>query len=628
LSWRDLYEARLTDAGRAVKAVGRGQRVFVGSACAEPRGLVAALLDRADDLHDVQLLHFVTLDTAEFADRRFDRRFRHNVFFIGRSTREAVGSAQADYTPVFMHQIPSLFKSRQVDLDVALIQVSPPDEHGFVSLGIGVDVSRAATENAAHVIAQVNRHMPRTFGNTFLHVRQVDAFVELDEELMAFPYPPLDQVGQTIAENVAGLINDGDTLHIGYGHIPYGVLSELGDKRDLGMHTEVVSDAMIELIEAGVINGSKKISLPGRVVCSFCIGTQAMYDYVHDNPSFLFLPSDLVYSPLEIAKNPNVVSVGSAMQVDLSGQISSEAEGYHFYSGIGGRLDFMRGAAMSPGGRSVIVLPSTTRDGETSRIVHHLGAGAGVIATRGDVDYVVTEYGIAYLHGRSIRERALALINIAHPKLRSELLAQAKADAYLYPDQVLYVSDVDLYPAWAEATVELKDGSVVNIRPVKPTDEVMIQELFYSHSEETVFNRYFRPVRAMPHVEAQDLVNLDYSEQMALVATTGPVGRENIVGVGRYSLGDPSGLAEVAYTVHDQFQGSGLGTVMQDHLTAYAKKKGVPGFWAVSFGSNKAMLAVFGKLGPYQRTILEPGVWRVEHWFEGEPEEGGGEAEK
>jgi len=610
------------DAARAVKVVGRGQRVFVGSACAEPRVLVAALMQRADELHDVQLLHFITLDAAEFTDQRFDRRFRHNAFFIGPSTRQAVGSARADYTPVFMHQIPALFKTRQVELDVALIQVSPPDDHGFVSLGIGVDVSRAAAENARTVIAQVNRRMPRTMGNTFLHVRQIHAFVEADEELMEFPYPPLDEVGERIAANVAGLIQDGDTLHVGYGHIPYGVLGQLNDKRDLGLHTEVVSDAMIELIENGVITGAQKKHLPGRVVCSFCIGARAMYDYVDGNPNFLFLPSDQVYNPLEIAKNANMVSIGSALQVDLSGQVSSEAAGYHFYSGIGGRLDFMRGAAMSRGGRSVIVLPSTTKGGQTSRIVHHLAEGAGVIATRGDVDYIVTEYGVAYLHGRSIRERALALINIAHPQHRAQLLAQAKADAYLYPDQVLYISDSDLYPAWAEAEAVLRDGSLVHIRPVKPTDEVMIQDLFYSHSEETVFNRYFRPVRALPHVMAQDLVNLDYSQQMALVATTGPAGREKIVGVGRYSLGDPSGLAEVAYTVHDQYQGSGLGTILQENLTAYAKRKGVAGFWAVSFGSNKAMLKVFGKLGPYSRTIIEPGVWRVEHWFAGEP--GGG----
>jgi acyl-CoA hydrolase len=606
---------------RAVRAVGRGQRVFVGTACAEPRGLVAALMERADELHDVQILHFVTMDAAEFTERRFDRRFRHNAFFIGASTRQAVADARADYTPVFMHQIPDLFRSRQVELDVALIQVSPPDQHGFVSLGIGVDVARAAAESAATVIAQVNRHMPRTMGNTFLRVKDIDIFVEMDQELMEFPYPPPDEVGDKIAANVAGLINDGDCLQIGYGHIPYAVLAMLGDKKDLGLHTEVVSDAMMELIKAGVITGAKKNHLPGRVVCSFCIGTRAMYDYVDLNPNFLFLPSDQVYNPLEIAKNDNMVSIGSALQVDLSGQVSSESAGYHFYSGIGGRLDFIRGAAMSRGGRSILALPSTTKDGKTSRIVHHLAEGAGVIATRGDVDYVVTEYGAAYLHGRSIRERALALINIAHPKHRAELLKQAKADAYLYPDQVLHISEVDLYPEWAEAEVRLKDGTKVHIRPVKPTDEVLMQDLFYSHSDETIFNRYFRPVRALPHTMAQDLVNLDYTNQMALVATTGSMGHEKIVGVGRYSLGDPTGLAEVAYTVHDRFQGTGLGTVLQNHLTAYAKKKGVPGFWAVSFGSNKAMLAVFGKLGPYSRQILEPGVWRVEHWFDGPPEE-------
>lgn len=625
MSWREIYKQRLKDPARAVKAVKRGQRVFVGSSCAEPRGLVAALMERADELHDVQILHFVTLDKAEYTDRRFDRRFRHNAFFIGHSTRQAVASARADYTPVFMHQIPKLFRSRQLELDVALIQVSPPDEHGYVSLGIGVDVSRAAAESADLVIAQVNRKMPRTMGNTFLRVSDIDLFVELDEELMEFPYPPLEEVGEKIAANVAKLIKDGDTLHIGYGHIPYGVLGHLKNKRNLGLHTEVVSDAMMELIDSGVINNQAKNHLPGRSVCTFCIGTRAMYDYVDLNPNFLFLPSDQVYNPLEIAKNDNMVSVGSALQVDLSGQVSSESAGYHFYSGIGGRLDFIRGAAMSRGGRSIIVLPSTTKDGSTSRIVHHLAEGAGVIATRGDVDYVVTEYGVAYLHGRSIRERALALINIAHPRHRAELLLQAKADAYIYPDQVLHISEVELYPEWAEAEVALKGGVSVHIRPVKPTDEILMQELFYSHSDETIFNRYFRPVRALPHTMAQDLVNLDYTQQMALVATTGPSGQEKIVGVGRYSLGDPTGLAEVAYTVHDHFQGTGLGTVLQEHLTAYAKKKGVPGFWAVSFGSNKAMLQVFGKLGPYSRTIIEPGVWRVEHWFDGHEQEQGQE---
>lgn len=615
MDWGKLYRIRTMEAPRALRAVKRGHRVFVGTACAEPRALLLALMEEADELHDVEILHFVTLGQAPYTDKRFDRRFRHNALFIGPSTREAVNQARADYTPVFIHRIPGLFKDGSLPIDVALIQVSPPDAHGFVSLGIGVDVVRAAAENAAYVIAQVNPAMPRTMGNTYLHVSQINSFVQAEEPLLEFVYPPPDEVGEAIARQTAKLINDGDTLHIGYGHIPYGVLSHLGDKRDLGLHTEVVSDQIAELIDAGVITGTKKKHLPGRVTCSFCIGSRSMYDYVDQNPSFLFLPSDQVYNPMEIAKNANMVSIGSALEVDLSGQVSSESMGHQFYSGIGGRLDFIRGAAMSPGGRSIIVLPSTSRDGKASRIVHQLAAGAGVVATRGDVDYVVTEYGIAYLHGRTVRERTMALISIANPRFRRELLEQAKQQAYVYPDQILLNADLDLYPEEAESEASLKDGSTVMIRPIKVTDEVALQQFFYSHSDETIFNRYFRPVRALPHVTAQGLVNLDYYKEMALVAATGAIGRETIVGVARYSLEEESGLVEVAFTVRDDYQGQGLGSVLQSHLVAYARKRGFKGLWAVSFGSNKAMLNVFGKLGPYSKTQIEPGVYRVEHMF-------------
>ena len=615
MDWREIYGRRKVSAKKALKVVKRGQRVFVGSACAEPSGLVNALVARADELHDVEILHFVTLGKAEYTDLSFDRRFRHNAMFIGPKTRNAVNQARADYTPVFMHEVPALFAG-DLKPDVALIQVSPPDAHGFVSLGIGVDVARAAAENANTVIAQVNPRMPRTMGNSHLPVSRIHAFVEMEQPLREFPWPEEDEVGRRIAQNVARLIDHGDTLHIGYGQMPYHVLGHLGDKRDLGLHTEVVYDAMVDLIEEGVITGRRKNHYPNRVVASFCIGTARVYDYVDLNPNFLFLPSDQVYSPLEIAKNDNLVSIGSAMEVDLSGQVSSESLGYQFYSGIGGRLDFMRGTAMSRGGKSVIVLPSTSLDGSQSRIVHQLREGAGVVATRGDIHYVVTEYGIAYLHGRTVRERTMALINIAHPRFRAGLLAKAKERSYVYPDQILLTADQDLYPVEAEAEVTLKGGRRVLIRPIRPTDEVMIQQFFYSHSDETVFNRYFRPVRALPHVTAQGLVNLDYDKDMSLVATTGPLGREKIVGVGRYSRDQEGDLAEVAYTTREEFHGSGLGTVLQDHLVAYAKSKGIRGMWAVSFGSNKAMLAVFGKLGPYSRKVIEPGIWRVEHIFQ------------
>lgn len=616
MGWRDIYERRRVRAGKALRAVQRGQRVFVGSACAEPGALVNALLDRADDLHDVEILHFVTLGAATYTDRRFDMRFRHNAFFVGPSTREALNQGRADYTPVFMHEIKDLFASQQVPLDVALIQVSQPDSHGFVSLGIGVDVARAAAESARQVIAQVNSNMPRTMGNTYLHVSAIDAFVEQDEELLEFFWPEPDAVSLRIAENTAKLIDDGDCLHIGYGQIPHLVLSQLFNKRNLGMHTEVVSDAVIDLIEGGVITGSQKTHLPGRVVCSFCIGSRRMYDFVDRNPSFLFLPSEQVYSPLEIAKNDRMVSIGSALEVDLTGQVSSESLGYQLYSGIGGRLDFMRGAAMSKGGKPVIVLPSTTKDGKKTRIVSRLSQGAGVVATRGDVQYVVTEYGIAFLHGRTLRERAMALINIAHPQFRDELLEKAKEHAYVYPDQILLNAEQNLYPEEVEALDNMRDGTQIKVRPIKPTDEVALQQFFYSHSEETVYNRYFRPVRALPHITAQGLVNVDYENDMAIVATTGPIGKEKIVGLGRYVRDKEGDLAEVAYTIHDQYQGQGLGTILQNHLTKYAKLRGVKGLWAVSFGSNKAMLSVFSKLGPYTKQVIEPGVWRVEHRFE------------
>jgi acyl-CoA hydrolase/RimJ/RimL family protein N-acetyltransferase len=577
--------------------------------------LVKALVARADELHDVEILHFVTLGEANYTDQRFDRRFRHNALFIGPKTRTAVNQARADYTPVFMHEVPGLFAG-DLKPDVALIQVSPPDAHGYVSLGIGVDVARAAAENAALVIAQVNKNMPRTMGNSHLPVSNIHAFVNHDEPLLEFPWPEPSDIGQRIAQFAARLIDSGDTLHIGYGAMPYQVLGHLYDKRDLGLHTEVVSDAMIDLIEAGVVTGRRKNHYPNRVVCSFCIGSRRVYDYVDLNPNFLFLPSDSVFNPLEIALNDNLVSIGSAMEVDLSGQVSSDSLGYEFYSGIGGRLDFMRGAAMSRGGKSIIVLPSTNRDGTQSRIAHHLREGAGVMATRGDIHYVVTEYGIAYLHGRSVRERTMALISIAHPRFRAKLLEEAKERSYVYPDQVLLHADHDLYPAEAEADETLKNGSHVLIRPIRPTDEVMVQQFFYSHSDETIFNRYFRPVRALPHVTAQGLVNLDYDRDMALVATTGPLGREKIVGMGRYSRDQGNDLAEVAYTTREEFHGSGLGTILQNHLVAYAKSKGIKGMWAVSFGSNKAMLTVFRKLGPYSREVIEPGIWRVEHRFD------------
>jgi len=614
--WEKIYNERRVPLEKALGKVKRGAKVFLGTACGEPQYLVKGLIEMASRLNDVQILHFVTLGDAPYTEKRFDTRFRHNTFFVGPNTREAINQARADYTPVFISELPHLFRKEIIPIDVALIQTTPPDIHGFVSLGISVDIVKAAAESAKIVIAQVNPSMPRTLGDSFIPVEKIHYFVEHQAPLAQFNYPELDNVGKKIAKNVARLIHDGDTIHIGYGHIPYGVLQFLRDKKDLGVHTEVISDAFVELVEGGVITGERKTLHKGKFICSFCIGTEKVYEFVKDNPLVEFHPAEYVYDPLVIAKNRNMVSIGSALEVDLSGQICSESKGFHFYSGIGGRLDFIRGAAMSEGGRSIVVLPSTTRDGSQSRIRPHLQEGAGVVATRGDVQYVVTEFGIAYLHGKSIRERAMALINIAHPKFRQALLEEAKRHAYVYPDQIFIHTNTHSYPEHEETEVVLKDGTKVTIRPIKPTDEVLLQDFFYSHSEETIYRRYFRFVRAMPHSKAQALVNVDYKKNMAFVATLGNVGFEKIIGIARYSVDNSNpDMVEVAYIVQEDYQRKGLGTLLQQKLEQYAENMGFKGAVGYLFEDNMAMLKTFAKRGPYHGEVEDVGTIRVWRYF-------------
>ncbi|MFZ7113152.1 MAG: GNAT family N-acetyltransferase [Desulfatiglandales bacterium] len=611
-AWEAIYAHRRCSLEDALKAVARGAKVFLGTACAEPQYLVQGLIDRANTLRDVQLLHFITLGDAPYTEKRFDEKFRHNIFFLGPGTRRAVNEGRADYTPAFISEIPKLFRKRIVPIDVALIQTSPPDAHGFLSLGISVDIIKAALESARVVIAQVNHHMPRTLGDTFIPVQKIDYFVEHDDPLEEFEYPVLNEVGTTIACHMAKLINDGDTLHIGFGYIPHGVLKYLGGKKDLGIHTEVITDAFIDLIEEGKITGERKTLHPGRVVCSFCVGTRQIYEYVADNPQILFYPAEYVYDPLVIARNDNMVSIGTALEVDLSGQICSESMGHYVQSGVGGRLDFIRGAAMSRDGKAIIGLPSTRKNETESNIRPHLLAGAGVVATRGDVQYVVTEYGTAYLQGKTLRERAMALINIAHPKFRQELLEEAKKHAYVYPDQILIDAKTHAYPQREEHRVTLKDGTQVLIRPIKPTDEPLLQDFFYSQSEETIYRRYFRAVKAMPHAKAQTLVNLDYHNRMAFVATLGPIGLERIIGLGRYAKEeDHEGMVEAAYIIDEDYQAQGLGTLLQRHLEDYIRKKGFRGVSAYLFKDNVPMMKIFAKAGPYSEELAEENILRI-----------------
>jgi len=421
MPWRDDYTSKVCSAPEALERVESGMRVYIHPGCAEPETLVEALIERGPLVHDVEIVHVLTLGEAGYIAPEMSGHFRHNAMFIGANVREAVNDGRADYTPVFLSEVEALFENGEMPLDVALIQVSPPDEHGYCSLGVSVDTTLTAARRARAVVAQVNDRMPRTTGDCYMHVSDFDAVVEDSRPLAELPRMEMTEMHLAIAKNVASLIDDGATLQLGIGGIPDAVLLYLNDRRDLGVHTEMLSDNAIPLIESGVINGKRKTLYPRKVALSFVLGTKKLFDFVDDNPVFEFLPTSVTNNPFLIAQNERMVAVNSALQIDVTGQVCSDSLGQYLYSGIGGQVDFLRGAARSKGGKPIVALPSTALDGRISRIVPTLTPGAGVVTTRGAIHYVVTEHGVAYLHGKSIRERAEALIRIAHPKFREEL---------------------------------------------------------------------------------------------------------------------------------------------------------------------------------------------------------------
>jgi acyl-CoA hydrolase len=400
--------------------------IFIGSGAANPQVLVAALMNRASELSAIKVTHLLTRGATKYIEPEFSSNFRHNALFIGPNVRSAINEGRADYTPAFLSEIPRLIRTKRLGIDVALIQVSPPDEHGYCSYGVSVDIVKVAAETADIVVAEINDQMPRTLGNSFIHIDQFDYLVESSIPVPQLIPTPSDDVAIGIGQNVARLIDNGSTLQMGIGVIPNTVLQYLGNKRNLGVHTEMFSDGLIDLIETGVIDGSKKGFLDGKVVTSFCMGSQRLYSYIDNNPLFEFHPIDFTNDPFNIARNNKMVAINAALEVDLTGQICSDSIGHTFYSGIGGQVDFIRGASRSEGGKPIIVLPSTAKNGSVSRIVPTLKDGAGVVTTRGDVHFIVTEYGIADLWGKNIRERALSLISIAHPQFRDRLLEEAK----------------------------------------------------------------------------------------------------------------------------------------------------------------------------------------------------------
>jgi 4-hydroxybutyrate CoA-transferase len=422
MSWVDDYKKKLVSAEEAVSVVKSGDRVYISGNAATPYVLMKALAARKDELTDIELVHVLLLGDDPLSKPDMEGHFRHNSLFVGPADRKAINEGRADYVPIFLHQIPSLFTSGQMSLDV-----SPPDEHGFMSLGVEVLASKAAAETAKVVIAQVNDRMPRVLGDSFLHVSRFHKVVEISEPLPQLEKSPFSDVERMIGKYIAELIEDGSTLQLGIGGIPDAVLAALSGRKDLGIHTEMVSDGVMEAIENGIITGARKTFHPYKVVITFALGSDRLYEFIDNNPVIEAHPTDYVNHPFNVARNDNMIAINSAIEVDITGQVCSDSIGTFIYSGFGGQVDFIRGAAHSKGGKPIIALPSTAKDGEMTRIVPFLKKGAGVVTTRADVRAIVTEYGVAHLWGKNLDERTKALINIAHPKFRPDLIREAKA---------------------------------------------------------------------------------------------------------------------------------------------------------------------------------------------------------
>ena len=435
MPWHHEYKSKLRAADEALRCVQSGMRVYIQPGCAEPETLVEALMRRGPCVYDVEIVHMMTMGCAPYVAPEMAGHFRHNAMFIGANVRDAINDGRADYTPIYLGEIEELFESGAMPIDVALLELSPPDSHGFCSFGVGVDTSLTAAKCARYLVAQINDQMPRTYGDSFIHVSKIDAIVESSRPLCELKRPKLTDVHIATARHVAGLIEDGAVLQTGIGGIPDAVLPFLMDRKDLGVHSELVSDGIIALIEGGILTGARKNFKPRKIIVSFLLGSKKMFDFVDNNPLFEFHPTAYTNHPASIARNDNMVAINSALQIDLTGQVCSDSIGNQFYSGIGGQVDFLRGASYSKGGKPIIALSSTAKNDTISRIVPMLSPGAGVVTSRGLVRYVVTEYGVAYLHGKSIGERAKALIDIAHPRFRNELYEYCEKTKWLQRSQ-------------------------------------------------------------------------------------------------------------------------------------------------------------------------------------------------
>ncbi|UCH22588.1 MAG: GNAT family N-acetyltransferase [Deltaproteobacteria bacterium] len=598
--WADKYVQMKQEAPQAMKLIKPGQRVYIGSSCGEPQHLVRALCEATERLTDIEIVRLLALETAPLsliAAKTKDQALNIRSFYLGSAKPQGIARNRRFITPLNLSAIPRLFKSRLLPIHVALIQVSPPDDFGWMSLGISVDITFAAALSADLVIAQVNSNMPRVLGRSFIHVDDVDVIVEFDEDLLTIGQPPESASANIIAQQITRLVEDGSTIQIGLGTTPQAVLLALSDKNDLGVHTQYLTDDIMHLVSKRVVTNRKKGFNEGKLVASAAIGSQMLYEFLHDNPGIEFHPSDYVNDPAIISRHHKMVSMNVAMTMDLTGQVAADALPINHFSGITGMLDFIRGAAQAGNGKSIILLTSTSRDGNKSRIVPLLNDTA-VVVPRGDVFFVVTEYGAVNLFGKSLQERAMAMISIAHPKFRDELFFEAKKMGLLSSERTLMESIHGIYPVKLEETKEI-DGQAVVIRPAKPVDERRIQEHFYNLDKNDVISRFFHEKTSFVRDEVEGVSQIDYIKNLTMVAVVGEFGFGRVVGIGEYLLDPAKNMAEIAFSVSKEFQGQGLGKILIKKLCMAARENGISGLYAYTSPRNQGMIKLFNTV-PYK----------------------------
>ncbi len=600
LYWADGYREKLRTAKEAVAMIRPGRRVYVGSACGEPQELVRALSEAAAKVSGLEIVRMMSRETTSLsiiADKTKDYSLSIRTLYLGSAKTEQIARHMRFITPVNMSEIPNLFLSRKMPLHVALVQTSPPDDFGWMSLGISVDVTLAAAQSADLVIAQVNPQMPRTMGQSFIHVNNVHYLVEHEEPLLSTTLRDQSPMAEWIGKHIARFVEDGSTLQIGLDAASKATVKALAEKNDLGFHSQYITDDVMHLFAAGAITNRRKGVNDGKLVASCAIGSPNLYEFLNDNPGVEFRPSDYVNDPYVISQHNRMVSLNVAQTIDLTGQVSAEASEHTFFAGVSGIPDFVRGAKRSKGGKSILMLYSSNRDGSKSNIVTSL-TDVPVVVPRADVHYVATEYGVVNLMGKSLQERVLALIEIAHPNHREQLFEEAKDARLIGRERKLGESTRGIYPVHLEETIT-RDGEEITIRPSKPIDERRIQEHYYHLEKDDVQRRFFHDKASFGRSDVEPASQIDYIKDLSLVAVVGEFGFGRIVGVGEYMLLVDCNLAEVAFSISTDYQGKGIGKLLMRKLARAARDNGISGLMAYTSPHNKGMISLFKTL-PYK----------------------------